>query len=69
MNLHYQCQYQYNSDRAWQLRDLDGMPVGAVTLPGDVFNVPVRVDVMHQVWGYSQSVGQKRERRGMPSNV
>lgn len=37
------------SSRRWQLRSLDGRPLGAVELPGDVFNVPVRVDILHQV--------------------
>lgn len=37
------------SSRSWQLRDLEGRPKGAVELPGDIFNVPVRIDIMHQV--------------------
>jgi hypothetical protein len=37
------------SDRKWQLQKLSGVPLGAVELPGDVFNVPVRVDILHQV--------------------
>jgi hypothetical protein len=37
------------SSRKWQLQNLDGQPLGAVELPGDVFNVPVRVDILHQV--------------------
>jgi hypothetical protein len=37
------------SSRRWQLRNLDGQPLGAVELPGVVFNVPVRVDILHQV--------------------
>jgi hypothetical protein len=28
---------------------LDKQPLAAVPLPGDIFNVPVRVDIMHQV--------------------
>jgi hypothetical protein len=35
--------------RRCQLQDLQGQPLGAVELPGDVFNVPVRVDILHQV--------------------
>ncbi len=37
------------SSRSWQLRDLEGRPKGAVELPGDIFNVPVRIDIIHQV--------------------
>jgi hypothetical protein len=37
------------SNRRWQLQNLDGSPLGAVELPGDIFNVPVRIDIMHQV--------------------
>jgi hypothetical protein len=37
------------SSRRWQLQNLDGFALGAVELPGDVFNVPVRIDIMHQV--------------------
>jgi hypothetical protein len=37
------------SSRSWQLRDLEGRPKAAVELPGDIFNVPVRIDIMHQV--------------------
>lgn len=37
------------SNRRWQLQNLDGIAMGAVDLPGDVFNVPVRIDIMHQV--------------------
>lgn len=39
---------QYSS-RQWQLRGLDGRALGAVELPGSIFNVPVRVDILHQV--------------------
>lgn len=44
----YRLPPQYSS-RQWQLRNLDGQPLGAVDLPGDVFNVPVRVDILNQV--------------------
>jgi len=44
----YQLPPQYSS-RQWQLRNLDGQALGAVDLPGDIFNVPVRVDILHQV--------------------
>lgn len=37
------------TSRRWQLRSLEGMPIGAVELPGDIFNVPVRIDILHQV--------------------
>lgn len=37
------------SHRKWQLQNLEGRALGAAELPGDVFSVPVRIDIMHQV--------------------
>ncbi|KAF8063844.1 TRN1 [Scenedesmus sp. PABB004] len=40
---------EYYAPRRVVVTDLDGAPRGALELPGDIFNVPVRVDVMHEV--------------------
>jgi hypothetical protein len=54
---------QYSS-RSWQLQDLQCTPLGAVELPGDVFNVPVRTDILHQVCGCVVGVQSKDGLRG-----
>eukprot|EP00879_Flechtneria_rotunda_P021005 GHRR01022126.1.p1 GENE.GHRR01022126.1~~GHRR01022126.1.p1 ORF type:complete len:332 (+),score=63.83 GHRR01022126.1:117-1112(+) len=50
MVVHYPFeQPAYYSDRRTTLYNLDKQPLASLKLPGDIFNVPVRIDIMHQV--------------------
>jgi large subunit ribosomal protein L4 len=39
----------YYHDRQVEVRDLSNQVVSTATLPGQIFNVPVRLDIMHRV--------------------
>jgi large subunit ribosomal protein L4 len=45
----YPMPVHYYRDRRVEVRNLDNEVVSSATLPGKVFNVPVRLDIMHRV--------------------
>ncbi|KAJ9517946.1 hypothetical protein QJQ45_004237 [Haematococcus lacustris] len=48
LTVQYPTQIEYYKDREAVVFNMDSQPCSVVLLPGDVFNVPVRIDVLHR---------------------